>query len=64
METKEFDCVEMKRKSQALIYEKTKDMTPEEELAYWKAHEDRFRRELEELRHKNAKHSDRVGAKK
>jgi hypothetical protein len=33
---KAFDCVEMKRKGAALIYERIKDMTPAEELAYWR----------------------------
>jgi len=31
---KKFDCVEMKNKIQAKIYEEIKDMTPEEEIAY------------------------------
>ena len=33
---KNFDCVEMKRQAGARIYETVKDMTQEEELAYWK----------------------------
>jgi len=32
---KDFDCVVMKRKLQAIVYEKTKDMTTEEVLAYF-----------------------------
>jgi hypothetical protein len=35
--TKKFDCVEMKRRGAAIVYEKIKDMTIEEQLAYWKA---------------------------
>jgi len=36
MKTKTFDCVEMKRRGAARIYERIKDMTPAEEVAYWK----------------------------
>lgn len=35
MKTKKFDCVDMKRKSQELIYNEIKKMTPDEELAFW-----------------------------
>jgi len=31
---KKFDCVEMKNKIQAKIYEEIKDMTPQEEIAH------------------------------
>lgn len=36
-----FDCIAYKRKVQEQIYQETKDMTPEEEMAYIrrKAHE-------------------------
>ena len=40
---KKFDCMEMKRKAQERIYEETKDMTLEEELAYWERHNQRLR---------------------
>ena len=33
---KKFDCVAMKRKGAAYVYELTKGMTREEELAFWK----------------------------
>ena len=36
MERKSFDCLEMKREGARLIYEKIKDMTREQELAYWR----------------------------
>jgi len=36
METKTFDCVQMKREGARRIYEQIKDMTRAEELAYWK----------------------------
>jgi len=35
MKIKKFDCVDMKRKSQNLIYNEIKKMTQEEELAFW-----------------------------
>jgi len=31
---KGFDCIAMKRKIQEKIYQETKDMSPEEEIAY------------------------------
>jgi len=36
MKTKTFDCVEMKRQGSRRIYERIKDMTSQEELAYWR----------------------------
>jgi hypothetical protein len=33
---KTFDCLKMKEELQAIVYEKTKDMTTEELLAYFK----------------------------
>jgi hypothetical protein len=33
-----FDAVEMQHEGARRIYEETKDMTPEQELAYWQAH--------------------------
>lgn len=35
MKTKTFDCVEMKHRGAEKIREQTKDMTPEQELAFW-----------------------------
>lgn len=40
-QNKTFDCVEMKRRIQEKIYEETKDMTPQERVAY-------FRRRVEQ----------------
>ena len=31
-----FDCIEMKRKAQARIYEAIREMTPEQEITYFK----------------------------
>lgn len=36
MESRNFDCVEMKRKAQEAILRETAGMTLEEELAYWR----------------------------
>jgi len=33
---KKFDCVEMKKKGSAYIYEQVKNMSLKEELEYWK----------------------------
>ena len=35
MKTKNFDCVEMKRRGSAALYEKIKEMTIEEQLDFW-----------------------------
>jgi hypothetical protein len=36
MKTKTFDCVEMKHRGAEKVREQTKDMTPEQELAFWR----------------------------
>jgi hypothetical protein len=46
---KPFDCVEMKRRGSQRIYEVTKDMTAEEEIAYWRERSQRFREEQGQL---------------
>ncbi len=45
MRTKTFDAMEMKRRGAKQIYEITKNMTREQELAYWRERS----RELREL---------------
>lgn len=47
--TKTFDCVEMKRRGAQRIYEATKDMTLDQELAYWRERSRQFREEQERL---------------
>ena len=47
---KGFDCVEMMHEGALRIYEKTKDMTKEEELAYWRERTEAARREHPQLR--------------
>ncbi len=40
--TKDFDCVEMKRKAAERIYEETKDMSLDERIEYWRTKEREF----------------------
>ena len=51
---KAFDCVEMKRVAAERIYEATKDMTMDEELAYWRQREAEFREQYPNLRWANS----------
>ena len=51
---KAFDCVELQDRGALAIYERTKDMTREEELAHWSERSAELRREQEELRRKSA----------
>ena len=44
--TKTFDCVDMMHKAALIIYERTKDMTFEEEKAFW---QEKNRKAKEEL---------------
>ena len=48
MTTKTFDCVEMKRKGAARIYEATKDLSFDEQVEYWRRRSDEFRRQRRE----------------
>ncbi|NER39868.1 MAG: hypothetical protein F6J93_39035 [Oscillatoria sp. SIO1A7] len=50
MKAKRFDCIEMKRRGAERIYEKIKDMTPEEELAYWSKSSQEFQQQLLEIK--------------
>ena len=57
MTKKSFDCVEMMHEGALRIYEETKDMTEEEELAYWRRQNEEARRKhprLRELDHTNS----------
>jgi len=49
---KTFDCVAMKREGAARIYETVKNMTGEEEMAYWQRIDAEFQRRHEESRKK------------
>jgi hypothetical protein len=50
LKTKGFDCVEMKRQGAARIYEATKGMNLEQEVAYWRRRGEAFREEQERAR--------------
>lgn len=50
MKTKTFDCIEMKRQIQGRLYDKTKSMTAEEELAYYHTEARQFQQRLASLR--------------
>ena len=51
--TKTFDCVEMQHRGAARIYEATKNMTFQQEVAYWRQRSRQFREEQERLIAKN-----------
>ncbi len=48
MKTKKFDCVEMKRRGARRVFEATRGMTVEEEVAYWRKRTREARRWLAE----------------
>ena len=45
MKTKTFDCVEMKRRGAVRIYERTKNMTLQQKIEYWRHRSQAFRSE-------------------
>jgi len=49
MKNKTFDCVEMKKKGGELIYIKTKDMTFDEKVEYWKQRSNEFKQWRKEI---------------
>lgn len=49
MRSKTFDCVEMMRGAE-YVYSITKDMTPEEEVEFWRKQTEKMRQEQERLR--------------
>jgi hypothetical protein len=55
MKTKQFDCVEMKRRGAEYVYSIIKDMTPEQEIEYW-------RKRTEELREEQSKNRSKTTA--
>ena len=48
--TRTFDCVQMKREGARRVYELVKDMTKEEELAFWRKRTAELRRRQEKAR--------------
>lgn len=51
---KKFDCIAMKRACQEKIYAKTKDMTREEEIAFFRSGGEEFERQIQAARKKRA----------
>ncbi len=47
---KSFDCVEMMHEGALRIYEETKDMTEEQELAYWRLRNEESRKKYPQMR--------------
>ena len=47
---KNFDCVAMKRAAALRIYEETRDMNEEEELAYWRHKSEEARQKFPRMR--------------
>lgn len=47
---KTFDCVEMKRRGAARVYEKLKDLSTEQQVEYWRMRNDEMLRERDEVR--------------
>ena len=50
MKIEEYECVKIKRRAQARIYEQTKDLTPEELVVHYKRIGAAARRQQAELR--------------
>lgn len=50
MRTKTFDCVEMKRRAAARIYQETRNLSPEQNAEYWRHQNEVLREEQEEAR--------------
>jgi hypothetical protein len=50
MKIEEYDCVKTKRRAQARIYAQTKDLTPDELVAYYRRISEGARKRQTELR--------------
>ena len=55
MKTKTFDCIEMKRRGAARIFEATKGMSLEQEVAYWRRRAEALRGGKERIHGKPAR---------
>ena len=53
MKTKTFDCVKMKRKGGHRVYEQTRGMTPDEELAFWQKRTTQLAKRIKVAHRKN-----------
>lgn len=47
---KKFDCVELQHRGAKLVYEQTKDMTPEEQVAFWQERTEELRQRQQAIR--------------
>ena len=54
MKIEDYDCIKIKRQGQERIYGETKDMSPEQLLAYYHRIEETLRHRQKELRSKGA----------
>jgi hypothetical protein len=52
-----FDCVEMKRRGAEHVYSIIKDMTPDQELEYWRERTKEMRQEQSAIRAKAKPHA-------
>jgi hypothetical protein len=50
MRAKAFDCVAMKRQGAIRVYEQTKDMTLQEQVAFWKTRSAELRKRQRAIR--------------
>ncbi|HUU92329.1 MAG TPA: hypothetical protein VM238_14110 [Phycisphaerae bacterium] len=55
MRTKTFDCVAMKRQGAIRVYEQTKDMTLDQQVAFWKARSAALRKRCRAIRRSRAR---------
>ena len=55
MKMKTFDCVEMKRLGARRVYERIRNMTPQEELAYWRRRTAALDRRIRSAKRKSGK---------
>jgi hypothetical protein len=44
MKTKSFDCVEMKRQGAQMVQKGIAELTPEQEVEFWREHTEKLRR--------------------
>ncbi len=55
METKEFDCVRMKEDGAKAVLEELENLTPEQQLDFWKRKTDELRRQVSQSQADEAK---------
>jgi hypothetical protein len=54
MKTKTFDCIEMKRRGSREVYSRIKNMTPKQELEYWRKRTVHLQRRIKAAKRKAA----------